>query len=186
MSATRTFLVQVFSWTLMLSVVAAAAALLIVPKAVGGRPLTVLSGSMVPTFDPGDAVVIRPVDVDELEIGDVITFQETSGEPELITHRIIGVSFGSAGREFVTRGDANGAADAAPVTEAQVRGEVWYTVPLVGYASVWTAGDLIGNLLDLAAAGLLIYGGFVIASELAARRRRPHDVIEESREEVAA
>lgn len=175
MTTARTFLVQVFSWTLMFSVIAAGVALIVVPKAVGGRPLTVLSGSMVPAFDPGDVVVIRPVDVDELMIGDVITFQEKSGDPELISHRIIGISFASEGREFLTRGDANGSADLAPVSEAQVRGEVWYSVPLVGYVATSMAGGWMRTATDVIAVGLLLYGAIAIATAVVSRRRRRDD-----------
>lgn len=172
MTTARTLLVQVFSWSLMLSVMAAGVALIVVPKAVGGRPLTVLSGSMAPAFDPGDVVVIRPVDVEDLRIGDVITFQEKSGEPELISHRIVGISFASEGREFVTRGDANGAVDLATVTESQVRGEVWYAVPLVGHVAVSMAGGWMRTATDVIAIGLLLYGSGAIASAVVARRRR--------------
>ena len=48
------------------AVVAGALALIVVPKLNGARPLTVLSGSMIPTFDPGDVVVVRAADADHL------------------------------------------------------------------------------------------------------------------------
>lgn len=183
----KPFLVQVFSWTLMISVIASGAALIVVPKAVGGRPLTVLSGSMTPAFDPGDVVVIRPADPADLAIGDVITFQERSGAPELVTHRIIGISFGSQGEEFITRGDANGSADPSPVTAAQVRGEVWYSVPLVGYVAMSMAGGWMRTATDVIAVGLLLYGGIAIASAVVTRRRRTTEEIEEPQhEEVPA
>lgn len=171
MTAARTFFVQVLSWTLMLTVIAAGIALIVVPKAVGGLPLAVLSGSMVPVFDPGDVVVVRPVDPTELEVGDIITFQETSGTPELISHRIIGFAFGSDGREFLTRGDANEAADLAPVKQAQVMGEVWYIVPKVGYVATSMAHGWLRTAADVVAVGLLLYGGIAISSSLVGRRR---------------
>ena len=40
-----------------LLVIAAAALIIVVPAAVDGMPLTVLSGSMRPTYEPGDLVV---------------------------------------------------------------------------------------------------------------------------------
>lgn len=175
MTTAKRVLVQVFSWTLMLSVIAAGAALIVVPKAVGGRPLTVLSGSMVPTFSPGDVVVVRPVEVDDLQVGDVITFQEKSGEPELISHRIIGEAFGSDGREFVTQGDANPTADLATVKAAQVRGEVWYTVPKVGYVAKSMAGGWLRTATDVFAVGLLLYAGWFIAAGVRDRRRSNHE-----------
>ena len=37
--------------------------------------MIVLSGSMVPLFLPGDIVITKSVDPNELNVGDVITFQ---------------------------------------------------------------------------------------------------------------
>jgi len=170
---------RVFSWFLLASVIAGALAIIVVPKASGARPLTVLSGSMEPTYDIGDVVIVRPVETTDLNIGDAITFQPVSDNPQLTTHRIIEVTYGSEGQLFVTQGDNNDARDPKPVRADQVRGEVWYSVPLVGYVSVWIAGDLVGSVLDLLAFGLLVYGGFVIVSGLVARRRDT-DVTEES------
>lgn len=172
MSATRQFLGQVFSWLLVAAVVAGALALIVVPKATGARPLTVLSGSMVPTYDPGDVVIVRPVDAEDLPVGAVITFQPTSDDPRLTTHRIDSVVFGSEGRSYLTKGDANEVVDASPITPDQVKGEVWYSVPLVGHVSMWLAGGSVRTVVDALAVGLLLYGGYFVLSGLRERRRR--------------
>lgn len=177
MSAARTFLGQVVSWLLLTTVIAGALALIVVPKLADAKPLTVLSGSMTGTYEIGDVVVVRPVDTDELGVGDVITFQPVADDPALTTHRIESISVGSEGRRFVTRGDANNVADLSPVEPGQVVGEVWYSVPLVGYVSVWVAGDWVRLAVDIVAIALLLYGGWFLAAGLLERRRR---------EEVAA
>ncbi len=153
------------------AVAVAAAALVVVPKATGARPLTVLSGSMAPTYEPGDVVVVRPAVKDRLAIGDVITFQANSGDPSLTTHRITGVVLTGEGREYVTQGDANGAADPKPISAEQIRGKVWYSLPLVGYAALWAAGGALRTALDLGAVALLVYGGFLVAGGVLERRR---------------
>ncbi len=124
---------RVLSALLLGTVVLAGVALIGVPKATGSHPLTVLSGSMEPTYDPGDVVVVRPTDADDLQIGDVVTFQPESGNPDLTTHRVVAVVLTDQGRAYTTQGDANDAVDPAPVMPAQVRGTVWYSVPLVGH-----------------------------------------------------
>lgn len=182
MSLVWRFATQVLSWMLLGAVVAGALALVVVPKATGSKPLTVLSGSMVPTHDPGDVVIVRPTDADQLRVGDVITFQPVSDDPRLTTHRIVGQVLGSEGRRYVTQGDANGAADVAPVSPAQVRGEVWYAVPLVGHVSVWLAGAHVRTVLDALAVCLLLYGGLYLA--LGARERRHPRAIPRHRREV--
>jgi signal peptidase len=172
MSDARKFISQALSIALLGLVIAAGLALIIVPKVAGARPLTILSGSMTGTYDVGDVVVVKPVKVDTLQIGDVITFQPFSDDPSLTTHRIVGVAFGSNGREFVTQGDANNAPDLKPISADQVKGEVWYSVPKVGYASVWFAGHLMRTVTDMVGIGLLLYAGVFIAGGLRERRRK--------------
>jgi signal peptidase len=170
------FVKTVVGVVLLGAVALAGVALIVVPKATGARPLTVLSGSMSPTYQPGDVVIVRPTDPEHLQIGDVITFQAESGDPQLTTHRITGVVLTGEGREYRTQGDANGAVDPMPVQAEQVRGTVWYAVPLVGYAATWVAGTTMRTLIDLTAIGLLLYGGYLITAGALERRRRKPEV----------
>jgi signal peptidase len=165
------FVGQVLSVMLLGTVVVGGLVLVAVPKATGSKPLTVLSGSMTPTYAPGDVVVVRPVDTTRLQIGDVITFQPETGNPALTTHRIIEVVLTGDGREYVTQGDANGAPDGAPVTPAQVRGKVWYFVPLVGYVTTWASGASLRTAIDVLAVLLVLYGGHLLAAGILDRRR---------------
>jgi len=121
-----------------LVVLAAAVALAVIPRMLDGAALTVLTGSMVPTYNPGDVVVVRGVhDAErEVEIGDVVSFQPLPNDPTLITHRVVAKSFTSEGTQFVTRGDAN-SADDDPEIPAQIKGKVVYSIPLVGHVSLW-------------------------------------------------
>lgn len=163
--------VQVLSWAMVATVVLGALALIVVPRVNDAKPLTVLSGSMTGTYDIGDVVIVRPVDPETLSAGEVITFQPVSDDPRLTTHRIQSVTYGSDGIQFITKGDANGAADPEPITAEQVQGEVWYSVPKVGYVSVWLAGDTMRHLKYLLALGLILFGGWTLATGIAERRR---------------
>lgn len=159
---------------LLLTVAAAAAALIVVPKLTGSVPLTVLTGSMRPTYPEGDVLVVKPTAAEDLEIGDAITYQIRSGKPEVVTHRITSIVLGEGGkREFITRGDANDAADPDPVSEAQVQGRIWYSVPLVGYAAAAVDGAHRVVAVQVVAGGLLTYAGYLFATGLLDRRRRP-------------
>lgn len=172
MTSVREFAVRVLSWMLLGAVVSGALALIVVPKLNDARPLTVLSGSMIPTFDPGDVVVVRDTDAESLQVGDVITFQPFPDDPRLTTHRVEEVQYGVEGVVYVTKGDNNDAVDLEPVTPQQVRGQVWYVVPYVGYVSVWMSGGMLGGLVDLVAVGLLLYGGGYLVAGLVEKRRR--------------
>lgn len=147
-----------------------ALAVSVVPRLIGGVPLTVLTGSMEPALRPGDIVVVVPQEV--YRVGDVVTFQPEAGDPTLITHRIIAVTNSGYGATFTTQGDANGAPD-DPIVPAQIMGRVAYRVPFVGHAVTFVQNDpvLIGGAV---AAILLTY--FLTRGVL--RRRIPKHVPE--------
>jgi signal peptidase I len=75
------------SAALLLAVLALAVVVIVIPKLSGATPLTVLTSSMEPTLPPGTLIVVQPVDVTDLAVGDVATYQIRSGEPDVITHR---------------------------------------------------------------------------------------------------
>ena len=68
---------------------------------------------MKPSMPPGTLVVVRPTPVDEIGIGSVITYQVESGEPTVVTHRVVAQGIGATGEPvFRTQGDANDVPDA--------------------------------------------------------------------------
>lgn len=89
----------------------------------GAGSYAVVSGSMEPTFETGSLVYV--VETDDYAVGDVVTF---SRENTVVTHRIVGVTHAG----FVTKGDANAAADPWRVAAEEIRGETVLSVPLYG------------------------------------------------------
>lgn len=153
-------------------VLALAALLVVVPKATGSTPLTVLTSSMEPTFPPGTLLVVRPVDTDLVEPGDVLTYQLESGEAAVITHRVVQVVSSSDGaRSFVMRGDANGSVDADAVMPVQVRGAVWYSLPLVGWVAQAVGGEGRGWVATAVGVALCLYSVVALAAGVRRRRR---------------
>lgn len=62
----------------------------------------VLSGSMAPTFDRGDMVLMQKFDIDP-QIGDIILFQpSTFGKDQVVTHRVYSITPSG----IKTKGDA--------------------------------------------------------------------------------
>lgn len=161
--------VSVVVGVVMVALVVLAGAVVVVPRVLGATPLTVLSGSMEPALSPGDVVVVRPVDPDELRTGDVVTVQPVSGDPTLVTHRVVQVDRdGTDVTGLVTRGDANGAAD-APLVPDQLMGRVAYSVPLVGHAANVSWGPTAVTVLAVA---LLVYAAVALVRP---GRGRPTD-----------
>jgi signal peptidase len=160
------------AWLLTLALSAVLAVAVVVPRLGQGVPYVIETGSMRPGLPPGTLVVVRPADTVRLAVGTVITYQLRSGEPEVVTHRIVAQGVDATGQvRFRTQGDANNAADAGWVRPVQIKGERWYAVPLIGYVtSVVTEGQRHTLLLAIVAV-LLCYAAAMVIGDLRDRRR---------------
>ncbi|WP_295124565.1 signal peptidase I [uncultured Leifsonia sp.] len=144
----------------------------VVPIATGSNTYTVLTRSMEPGLPPGTLLVVRPAGAGGLHVGDVVTYQLRSGEPDVVTHRIVRVETSSDGTtRYVTRGDANAVADAAPVRAEQVRGRVWYAVPGVGWLAILKNSTSLQPWLIGIGALLILYSLLSIVSWVRNARR---------------
>lgn len=157
---------------ILLLVVAIGILVIALPAAVGGMPLTILTGSMSPSMPPGTLVVVRPTPISDIRPGDVLTYQYESGKPTLVTHRVVAraVDTHSDAVTFVTQGDANPRPDDGEVLPVQVRGTVWFAVPLLGWVNQAMSG-VRGWLVPAIAAALLFYALWMMVSGLLDRRR---------------
>jgi signal peptidase len=156
---------------LLLSIAALLIAMIGIPRVTGSTPYTVLTGSMRPGMPPGSLVVTKPLEAGKLKVGDAITYQIRSGEPEVVTHRIISLSQTLGGETlFTTQGDANPAPDEKPVKAAQIRGVVWYSIPLVGYVNSWLTGEQRIWAVGIAVALLLGYAIYMCIAALVESR----------------
>jgi signal peptidase len=162
----------VASFVLLVSAAFAALTLVILPAVTGSQTYSVLTNSMKPHYGPGTLLIVKPVQATTLRTGDVITYQLASGRPEVITHRIISVTADQEGnRLFLTKGDNNAAADETPVSEVQIRGELFYAVPWAGYAANWLGNQNRTIAGEAAAAALLVYGAVTMIREGIKRKR---------------
>lgn len=107
------------------------------------QPIAVLSGSMSPTFNRGDAVVIQKLNTqekDKLKKGDIIQF--VSGT-KYVVHRINDITNDEYGNKlFITKGDHNNTIDYDKVHLENVKGKVAAIIPFIGYPSVWLSGAI--------------------------------------------
>lgn len=104
------------------------------PAVLGVTPMVVLSGSMsgdAPDhIEIGDLIFVTEADPAKLEEGDIISYMEGS---VVVTHRILEVRPGEDGkRSFLTKGDANNAADLRPVHQDDLVGIYRFRIPKLG------------------------------------------------------
>lgn len=149
------------------------ALVIIVPNLAGAMPLTVLTSSMEPGLPPGTLIVVKPIETDEIAVGDVITYQIESGKAGVITHRVTGITNSSDGSQtFTLKGDNNDIADELQVLPVQVQGKLWYSVPWIGYVSNFVNGNAKSWLVPVIAIALFIYAGFMITSGIISGTRK--------------
>jgi len=102
-----------------------------------GHPaMVVLSGSMSPVIRTGDFIIDSPVtttQAEHLHVGQIVSFHESPHSITIITHRIVGVTSVDGAVAYLTKGDANNAADATPRPASDVVGVFDRTIHRGGY-----------------------------------------------------
>ena len=165
---------QGISWVVLLFLIVVAMAVIVVPALTHSTPYTILTSSMVPTYPPGTLVIVRPVAVDDIHIGTVVTYQLESGKPEVVTHRVVAINqpnVPDGEATFITKGDANDVADENPVQYVPIRGAVWYSVPYIGWINNVVNGDMRSVAIPIIAGLLFIYAGYQFVSGRIERSR---------------
>lgn len=130
----------------------------------GWKALDVLTGSMKPTIQPGDLVLIHRVHMTEIRPGDIITYTNPADPRQTITHRVQSKPVIGGVQMIVTKGDANATAD-RPFPAGRVVGKVVGHVPMIGRLINW-----LHNPYGLAAL-VIIPGLIVIWAEIRNLRR---------------
>ncbi len=99
---------------------------------------SITSGSMWPALKKGDIILIKGVDKSELEIGDIIVYENERG---FTIHRIVELDE----KTLKTKGDANNISD-SPVEYEKIVGRTVnlfkkpFRIPKLGNVTIWAEG----------------------------------------------
>ena len=151
----------------------------LLPSALGYERYVITGGSMTGSIAKGSIAFEKRVPVEDLQVGDVITYlpPAASGVPNLVTHRIVEVGADEQGAtRFRTKGDANPAVD--PWTFSLVATEqpvVQFSVPKLGYMFIALADRQTRILVIGVPAALIALMALVelvknVGSSMSARR----------------
>jgi signal peptidase I len=151
-----------------LTTVAAAASMLLVVAAVAGprlglyRTAVVLSGSMRPTFSPGDLLIVTPEPVGDVRKGQVITYQIPLGDRHVESHRVVRVVQHGAHPVIETKGDANAARDPWQARlDDRTAWRLRRVVPYAGRPLLWLQSPLARWVEVAVVPGLLLVGWLI-------------------------
>jgi signal peptidase len=130
-------------------------------KVLGHPVMTVLSGSMTPAIRTGDVIVddqVTATQAAHLQVGQIVSFREAPGSTAIITHRIVAVQDHSGQVSYVTKGDANNAADTSPSPASDVVGVFSHDIPRGGYVLADLHHPIVVGLLTASIALCLLAG----------------------------
>ncbi len=144
-----------------------------IPSIFGYKPMSVLTGSMMPLIKPGDLILVKDAEPSDIKIGDVITYWMND---ILVTHRVIEVINSGGEPVFRTKGDANKLEDGILVTPEQLVGRLGAAVPYGGRIAEFAASEKGFVFLVVVPVFLLIGGELkTILSEPNSQREREQD-----------
>jgi len=146
---------------------------IVLPFAFGGRPYTVLSGSMEPAVAPGDVVISTRIDPADARPGDVVTFRDPQDADRLITHRVRSTRPEGRRIRFVTKGDANNTTEEWRVAASGHVSRVRYRVPAVGRVALIAQSR--GGMIVLVVLPVLLLGMHEIARIWRPAKEPPHE-----------
>lgn len=102
----------------------------------GYRSYVIASNSMYPVLEYGDVILVKDISFDDIEIGDIITYQGNNGElkNKIITHEVIDINYVNDVKVLVTKGRANTGVDPYVYPE-QIYGKFFYKYTIISFVS---------------------------------------------------
>lgn len=138
--------------TILVIAVVLCAVFLMGSRIIGFRVYTIISGSMEPQYSVGDLVYVRQAAMEDIQIGDDITFI-LNEELVVATHRVVRID--AEKKHFYTKGLANEIEDGDPVHYNNIIGKVQFSIPLLGYVADFIQNPP-GTYIAIAAGAVLI------------------------------
>ena len=137
------------------------------PMPFGFGSAVVLSGSMEPTLQVDDLILVR--EKAEYEVDDIVVFQDGHS---LTVHRLIALD----GDRIITKGDANNIAD-DPITPDRIIGAVYLRIPFLG---------MIARILKTPVGiGLLLVAAILLVEvSYRSEKKEGNEQVEQLKEEI--
>lgn len=129
------------------------------PRLLGYQTSTMLTGSMAPMINPGDVVVTVPTPVEDIVVGDIITYHIPVEDQRVETHRITEITTAHGGVAVQTKGDANNGIDPWTATlQGKTVDKQVATIPYVGNAIRVLREPVVAQSLMYGAPAILVIG----------------------------
>lgn len=96
----------------------------------------IVSQSMVPTINVNDGIVVKRMDNDKYQVGDIVSYvtNDSRFRGSVVTHRIVTKENDTVNSSiYTTKGDNNQMVDANSVYTSMINGKVLFRIPKIGY-----------------------------------------------------
>lgn len=124
---------------------------------VGYQYKIVRTGSMEPTLHVWTLVAVRPVDFEDVKVGDIVTFSSSDKSSAITyTHRVVAIEDG----KLRTKGDANGNVDNSPIGEDRYLGVVEFHSYFIGLVITY----IKSNILQCIIGAVIIFLTYLIVT----------------------
>jgi signal peptidase I len=124
----------------------------------GEKLLSVQTASMVPTFRPGDALIVAPVSAKALHVGEVISYASPLDPRVVISHRLVRIE--TKPDRLTTAGDSL-RVDDPTFSSAALAGKVVAIVPRLGTILNILRRPLVLALAVCIPAGIFLYAEYL-------------------------
>ncbi len=118
------------------------------PDFFGYKNFIIVSGSMEPTINIGDAIFVKEVPKEEINEKDIISFDE---DGVIVTHRVIDIIEEDGQTKYKTKGDNNNTADKEMTTYDKIEGKYQFKINKFGLVT-----EILKNPITLVALILII------------------------------
>lgn len=100
-----------------------------IPDFFGYKNFIIVSGSMIPSININDTIIVKEVPQEEIKVNDIISFKQ--GEI-ITTHRVINIIEEEGIKKYQTKGDSNNTKDKELVTYKQIEGKYQFKLSGIG------------------------------------------------------
>jgi signal peptidase len=118
--------------------------------------LIVRSGSMEPHMPQGSLAVFYSAQIDGVQNGEIIVFNDGKSTTTLVTHRAIAKEIENGRVVIKTRGDNNSVADSSVVDSSNLVGKVGCIIPFAGHIVGFVKTPVGLLILDIALVFLMV------------------------------
>ncbi len=100
------------------------------PDFFGYKSFVIVSGSMEPTILKQDAILVKKVPEEDIQVNDIISFN-TRNQTN-VTHRVIKIEKENGIKKYTTKGDNNNTEDKEQITYEQIEGKYQFKISQFG------------------------------------------------------